>query len=367
MTGTEKLILLLAGSLLVWGLLFVWSASFYQAQIYCNDLFCFARHQFLFGVLPGIILGFISWRLFPGKEPFKTSLVLFLLALLLNFLVFVPGIGVEKGGAKRWVEIGGISFQPSEFLKLAFILYFSALLTSPRLPKAVWQIVSFLPLFVLLFYFQRDKGTLFLMISLFFIMAWLSRRIKTLDLGITFLLTLIAGILLILSEPYSKRRVLSFFNPSEDPLGSNWQVKQGLIAIGSGGWLGQGIGLSRQKLGFLPASFTDSIFAVIAEETGLIGAIFTLLLFFLLFLTLYKLATRLKHGKRKEEFYRLIIFGVITHWAVQTFFNMGSVLKVSFFTGIPLPFISYGATHLVVELIETGIVLKIAGLTKPGT
>jgi cell division protein FtsW len=173
--------------------------------------------------------------------------------------------------------------------------------------------------------------------------------------GVLILLAGLCFFFLIKISPYRSSRISIFFNPTRDPLGAGYQLKQALIAVGSGGLFGKGLGLSQQKLGFLPQVLGDSIFAIFAEETGFFGALF------LIFLFLIFLWRGLKIAKSSSElFFKLLAFGITSQIVVQAFINIGALIGILPLTGIPLPFISYGSSHLLAELIGVGILLNIS-------
>jgi len=320
-------------------------------------------HQLLYGLLPGFILAFIFFRI-PIEFLRKIALPLFLLNLIILSLVFIPQLSLKSGGAKRWLNLGPISLQPAEFLKITFLLYFAAWLSSrfnsslkkrtkdSNSPLLVFFILlGILGIFLIL---QPNVGTL----SVLFAMALLVYFGSGTPIWQSILIILvgISGLIsLIKIAPYRAARLLVFLNPETDPLGIGYQIKQSLIAIGSGGIFGLGLGLSRQKFGFLPQSMQDSIFAIFAEENGFVGAII-LILIFLIFVWLGFRVSK----KSSDKFSKLLAMGISSWIGIQAFVNIGAMIGILPITGIPLPFISYGGSHLIAELIGVGILLNIS-------
>jgi len=350
----------------------------------------FLNHQLLFGLLPGLILAFLAFRI---RLDFLKKWVplLLLINLILLAMVYLPGLGVEFRGAARWINLGPISFQPSEFLKLTFILYLAAWLASPvrnqrfsnganrignekpsrkqlrwghsqtrYLPEAGgwWGGCSLLTFLIvigmisLLLIFQPDISTLGIIILVAGLMYFLAKTPLWQSFLIIFIIATFLFSLIKLA-PYRAARFLVFFDPAVDPMGIGYQIKQALIAVGSGGISGLGLGMSQMKFGFLPQSIADSIFAIFAEETGFIGS--TLLIF--LFLVFFWRGFRI--GKlSQDKFSQLTAWGVTAWICLQSFINIGAMIEVLPLTGIPLPFISYGGSALVAELVGVGILLN---------
>jgi cell division protein FtsW len=275
------------------------------------------------------------------------------------------------GGASRWLNLGVFTFQPSELLKLTFILYLAVWLARPsfakqnlggsntknRISQTFIPFLIVLGVIAILLILQPDISTLGVIglsaLALYFIAAT--------PVWQTFLIVLagIGGLIaLIKYEPYRFNRLLVFLKPETDPMGIGYQIKQALIAVGSGGVMGVGLGMSHQKFGFLPQSIGDSIFAIFAEETGFVGALILISLFLIFAWRGFKIAK-----DSKDKFHQLLVTG-ITFWiTLQAFINIGSMVGILPLTGIPLPFISYGGTALVNELIAMGILLNISKQT----
>ncbi|MDO8633043.1 MAG: putative lipid II flippase FtsW [Candidatus Wildermuthbacteria bacterium] len=319
--------------------------------------FYFLNHQLLFGLLPGLVLGFLAYRI-PLHHLKRLSLVFLLFSIALLFLVFLPFVGGEVKGAFRWIFLGSFSFQPSELLKLTSVLYLAALLAQKSEKGNTRQ--TFLPFMVILgvisvlLILQPDVSTLGLIGLVGVLLYFLSGK------PLWHLLLMMGGgiavlLFLIRLAPYRLSRLAVFFNPMLDPLGQGYQIKQALIGIGSGGLMGVGLGLSFQKFGALPEPISDSIFAVFAEETGFAGAAFLILLFLSFAWRSFVVAKKIE-----DPFARLALMGITLWIVLQALVNMGSMTGMFPLAGIPLPFISYGGSALVVELIGLGILLNIS-------
>lgn len=323
----------------------------------------FLNHQLLFGLLPGLVLGGIA-SVLPLKLLKEKSPLFLLVSLVIMGAVFLPFIGGAAGGASRWIFLGPFSFQPSELLKLAFVVYLAAWLDSrtekrntgkgknPELWQTLVPFLAILGTVTGLLILQRDLGTLIVLTLIAGIMYFSAKTPISHILGLGGLG--IAGLLAFIAvAPYRMERIRVFLDPSLDPLGSGYQIKQALIAIGSGGVVGRGLGLSVQKFGFLPQPMSDSIFAVFAEEAGFIGATLLVLLFLTFALRGFFVASKIE-----DRFPKLLAIGVVSWISVQAFMNIGALTGILPLTGIPLPFLSYGGSALVCELIAMGLLLN---------
>lgn len=318
-----------------------------------KDPWYFLVHQILLGILPGIVLAFIVYRT-PLSFIKKISPFLFIIAYILMFLVLIPPIGKSELGASRWLQIGPVSFQPSEFLKLATIIYLSALLSSPKKKNVFFTFLVFIGLIFAALIVQSNLSTLIIISAISFIIFFCANT--PLRYNFTFAALGVVGFaVLALASPYRRGRLMVFFHPETDPLGIGYQVRQALISIGSGGLFGSGLGLSAQKYGFVPQSISDSIFAVFAEETGFIGGIALIALFIALVFVCFSLAK-----KENDPFLKLLIIGIGSWFPIQAFVNIGAMTNLLPLSGTPLPFISYGGTHLIFELMACGLLFKIS-------
>ena len=362
----DKILLGTVGILIVLGILILANVSAPLSLQRFETTYYFLNHQLLFGFLPGIILGFLTFRI-PLNLLKKWAPVLLLINLILLVMVFLPGIGFELRGAARWIGIGPFSFQPSEILKLTFILYLAAWLASRtdnknsgiNYLKSVHgqTFIAFLVVIItisLLLILQPDISTLGVIIIVAILMYFLAKM----PLWQSFLMILTGvGVLLSLIKlaPYRLNRFLVLFDPTIDPMGIGYQIKQAVIAVGSGGISGLGMGLSQFKFGFLPQTIADSIFAIFAEETGFIGSSFLILLF-LIFLWRGFRVGRLC----KDKFSQLTAWGITVWICLQAFVNIAAMIGILPLTGIPLPFISYGGSALVAQLAGIGVLLNIS-------
>ncbi|MCD5396152.1 MAG: putative lipid II flippase FtsW [Candidatus Pacebacteria bacterium] len=317
----------------------------------------FLFHQILYGLLPGIILGFVFYKIDLNFVK-KMSFWFFLFAIFLTLLVFVPKIGIALFGSRRWIRIFGFTFQPSELLKLGFLIYLSSWLAKykdqeHKIKNLLIPFLVILAILSLIFIFQPDISTLVIFGILGSILYFCA---KTPISHIVILggIGAVALLILIFLAPYRLNRLLVFLNPEMDPLGKGYHIKQSLIAVGSGGLFGKGLGLGVQKLGFLPHPMTDSIFAVLGEEIGFLG-LFTIICLFLIFAWRgFRVAKT-----QKDEFKKLLSVGITSWITIQAFINMGAMIGVLPLTGIPLPFLSYGGSALFCGLMAIGLLLNI--------
>ena len=346
--------------LLGFGLVVLSSASVVQAQKNFGSSSYYWLHQLLYGVLPGLVLmlglrriNYHRWR--------PMALPLLFASLVLMILVFVPGFGLHLKGATSWLDFRLFTFQPAELLKLALVIYIAAWLGDNNERVRNWQlgllpfglVMGFVSLLLML---QPDLGTLdiilFIAAGMYFI-AGLSFK-STVAIG-ALVLVLIVG--LAAFSPHRWSRVVTLFNPAQDARGAGWQINQAMVAIGSGGLWGVGLGQSTQtQFGFLPEPIGDSIFAILVEELGIVGGLATVALFATLGLLLFLIA---RHAS--DAFGSLVASGMALWIIGQAAVNMMAITGVGPLTGLPLPFISYGGTSMIAMLAGLGVVLNIAG------
>jgi cell division protein FtsW len=355
--------------LTVFGLLMLSSASSDLGKIKFNDTFYYLKHQLLFGLSLGI-LGFLAASLIYYRWWQKISVPLLLASLFLLALVFTP-LGFSHAGANRWLNLGLLSVQPAEFLKFSFIIYLAAWLSSKKEKSSYRQtsiLSGYLPFLIIsglvafLILIQPSTTTVvIIMLSgllVYFISgARLSFVFGTIFLGL-FALTLVISI-----TPYRLERIESYINTffapeTSDSLAQGYQLNQAKIAIGSGGVWGVGFGKSTSKFKYLPEPISDSIFVVIAEELGFIGAITLIGVFILLFIRGIIIAKN-----SRDQFARLTVVGFTLIIAIQTFINIAAISGLLPLTGVPLPFISYGGTSLAVFLTMAGVIVNISKYT----
>ena len=344
--------------LVVVGYLIFVSASFgllsKQAVKYSNVAF----NQTFFGLFLGSLACLITSRI-DYKIYKKYSLYIYIASVVLTLLVFVPGVGISHGGAYRWIYIGPISFQPSEFLKIGFIMFFSAWIAKVKDKSSDFK-HGLLPFLILtaitgaILLKQPDTDTFLITVfsGLAIFLAGGGRWKYIFILAICGILGLGT---MAYTRPYIMSRITTFIHPDQNALGSGYQIQQSLIAIGSGGFSGRGFGQSIQKFDVLPEPIGDSIFAVASEEFGFVGAVGLILLFVFFSLRGLKIATEIQ-----DSFGRLMALGIVILIVSQAFVNIAAMVGVLPLSGITLPFVSHGGTALFMTLAEVGIVLNIS-------
>jgi len=347
------------GILLVFGLIMLASASSPLGFQRFGDGYFFIKRQFLFGVFPGIV-AFLFFSKFDYRKLKKLSAPIFLLSLVSLILVFIPGIGSNLNtGANSWLVIAGNSVQPAEFAKLALVIFMAATLanmgrdiTDLKSGFLIALFVGMIP--VVLIVLQPDVGTVSILFSILFGMLFVANA-KVSHLGALAGAGVVALIILILIAPYRAARFTTFLHPELDPQGVGYHINQAFLAVGSGGVFGLGLGHSRQKFQYLPEVRADSIFAVIAEEMGLL---FAGGLIVLLILISYRAFILAKNAP--DRFGRYLISGIIIWFMVQSFFNIGAMVGLMPITGVPLPFISHGGTALMISMAAVGILINVS-------
>ncbi|PJE50926.1 MAG: putative lipid II flippase FtsW [Candidatus Yanofskybacteria bacterium CG10_big_fil_rev_8_21_14_0_10_36_16] len=354
----SKILVILVFVLLLVGLIIISSAGVIEGQKKFDDSYYFLKRQLMLGVLPGLVAFFFLSRIKHEKWR-KLALFILLGAVALTVAVFIPALGYSVKGAQRWVGIGPIAFQPSEFLKLALIIYLAALFSKreKHMEKLSYSMAPFIFVMVFIAFLlvkQPDVGTLSLLVAIgismyFFYGAKLSH------FGIIILVCILLLALLVWIAPYRFDRVQAFLDPEADVRGISYHINQALIGIGSGGIWGTGIGLSQQKLNYLPEPVGDSIFAILVEETGFIGGVVVVGLFLALNMLLISIAK-----DAKNRFGQLFVLGMAVWISGQAFMNMAALIGLMPLTGIPLPFISFGNSALVSLMAGLGIVVNIS-------
>jgi cell division protein FtsW len=356
---SDRVIFFTVMALIVFGLVMIASAGIVYSQSRFGDNYYFFKRQLLYGVLPGFLALYFFER-FDYRKIKKIAIPLFLATLVFLILVFIPGIGTKIYGANRWIQLGPISFQPSEMAKLTIILYLAAWLESKGKKKIKDFFEGYVPFLGIiglagfLIIKQPDTGTLGILV-LVALSVFFASGASVSHLITTFLFGTISLFILIKAEPYRMNRFMVFLNPELDPRGIGYQINQALLAIGSGGIWGLGLGHSRQKFNYLPEPVGDSIFAIIGEELGMAGAILLIALFLTLTIKGFMIAK-----KAPDEFGKLVAIG-ITSWIVfQALINIAAMTSLIPLTGVPMPFISYGGTSLVFLMAGIGILLNIS-------
>ena len=337
--------------LTLFGLFMIYDASSFVAFRDFGDKYQYVKDQFLW-----IILGFISlgvFSFFDYHKLFNLALPILVVGILLLIMVFVPGLGVTLLGARRWVDFQFFLLQPSEFVKLGLAIYLAAWFSNKEKGRFL-AFLMLLGLVVLLIMLQPDMGTAVIVLSEAVVVYFLSGA-RILYFVLMAPVIAIVGFILIKLEPYRAARLATFLDPNQSLLTSAYHIRQVLIALGSGGLTGVGFGNSLQKYAYLPENTTDSIFAIIAEELGFLGATVIILLFVVVVWRGFYVAIH-----ARDNFGKLLAGGITTFLAMQTFINLAAQTALLPLTGIPLPFISYGGSALIINLAAIGILCNIS-------
>lgn len=332
------------------GLIAVADASAPMAVRDFSDKFHFAKQQ-----LSWAVIGMFSFFVFANiKYTFweKIAVPLFYVSFCTLILVFIPGFGTRLLGAKRWLLLGPISLQPSEFVKLTLSLYLAKLTSSNENKPHIYFIPIALTAFLIIL--QPDLGTTIIITAIGMAQVFIS-GINLFHFFDAIITSIVAGLVLVIASEYRRERLLTFITQTRDPLGKGYHIRQVLFALGTGGFFGLGLGNSRQKYLFLPETAADSIFAVIAEEVGFLGSSILVFIFVFFIYKCFKIA-----GNAPDKFSKVFTVGIIAWIGGQTFLNIGSMTAIVPLTGIPLPFISYGGSSLVAVLMAVGIILNIS-------
>jgi len=349
-------------ALVAFGLIILSSASAVISQDAFGGNYHYLKHQLLYG-LPIGLLGFFVCQRINYKVWKKFSFILIIISTILLALVFIPKLGYSYGGAKRWIILGSFSIQPFELIKLAFIIYLAALLSkgggvSKVIKQSLVPVLSIFIIIVTILCLQPNISALIMIFSIAILIYFLA------GLNIFYIFSIIGvffvGLLfLIKTTSYRLNRLTVFLHPETDPQGIGYQINQALLAIGSGGLFGLGLGHSIQKWKYLPEVIGDSVFAIVAEELGLIGAGFLVLLFVILAWRGFIIA------KNSSDKFGYLVAGGITGWIFfQAFMNIAAISRIIPLTGITLPFVSYGGSSLIVCLIAVGILVNISKYSK---
>ena len=332
------------------------SSSIYSLETYNNSM------RFLKFHITYLLIGIASMvTLMYMKPAFLRKLVYpgYLLGLALLVIVLLPDIGKEVGGGRRWISVWGFSFQPSEFCKYMLVIYIAHFLFKKKDKMDSFWIGFFSPLlaggaYVGLILAGPDLGTSFLVLAILFIMLFVGgariRYLLTTGIGAVLLL-----VLAIVNEGYRMKRIMSFLDPWQDPLGSGYQAVQSFMAFGLGGIYGSGLGNSSQKLLFLPQAHTDFIFSIIGEEFGFIGVMTLIALFLLILARCVMISLR-----AEDPFSKYMVFGFTALITLQAALNMGVAVGLFPTTGLTLPLVSYGGSSLVSTFAAFGIILSVS-------
>lgn len=357
-TGSrDYVITFCVASLVIFGLVMLASASSNLGKLKFDDSYYYLKHQLLYGLSIGIV-GFLLASKIYYRYYEKIAIFLLVISIVLSALVFTP-LGIDAGGAERWLGLGPISFQPSETLKITFIFYLAAWLGN-NLKRTKSFSKGFLPFLVVsgivsgLLIKQPATSAAVLLMAIGLIIYFVSGA------RLSYILAAIAAggvalAIIVLITPYRLTRIMSFLNQDANPQVEGYHINQAKIAIGSGGLWGVGYGQSAMKVKYLPEPIGDSIFAVAAEEFGFAGSLTLIMIFLILSFRILWLARKVQ-----DKFAQLLLTGFGSLIALQTFVNIGAISGILPLTGMPLPFISYGGTALAVFMTIGGIIVNIS-------
>lgn len=341
--------------LTLFGLLMIYDASSFMAFRQFADKYHFIKDQSKWALLGFICM--IGFAYFDYHKLYNLSIPILMSAIVLLVLVFVPGVGVSALGAKRWINIHFFILQPAEYVKLALAIYLSAWF-SHKEKKRLTAFLLLLGFVISLIMLEPDMGTagivLFEALTVYFVSGGSIATFFLLAPIVAFL-----GFILIKLEPYRLQRLTTFLDPTQSVQASSYHVRQILIALGMGGITGVGLGNSLQKYAYLPENTTDSIFAIIAEELGFIGATALIIVFAIVCWRGFLIAS-----KARDQFGKLLATAIIVFLTIQIIINLAAQTMLVPLTGVPLPFISYGGSSLVVDMCAIGILLNISSQSK---
>lgn len=351
------LIGLLTGLLVLLGLVMILSASSVASFASSGSSFTFFKRQLL-GALLGTVAFFVFIRM--DYRHLRKISIPFVIVTMAMLVVVLSGLGMVAGGSARWIPLGPIAFQPSELAKLALIIFAADVYSRKKeesfqeLSHTLLPMMPVLGIYTILIMLQPDLGTTLLMgvigMGMLFIAGAPMRYL--IPMGVTGTALALGAAL---SEDYRRDRILAFLDPWKDPLRNGYQTIQSLIALGSGGWFGVGLGASRQKWLYVPNAHTDFIFAILGEEMGLVGTFTVVGMFaFLVYLGI-------RTAQRARDRFGMLLASGITLWmGAQALVNMGAVTASLPITGVPLPLVSFGSTSLVITMACMGILVNIA-------
>lgn len=347
----DWLFFLITCALTVFGVLMVYDASSVSAFRDFGDKFYYLKEQLKWLALGMVSLSFFTF--FDYRRFYFLSPFIILTSIALLILVFIPGLGIKAYGASRWLNFRLFLLQPSELAKLSLVIYLSAWFSEKEKGR-FFAFLLLVGLLLALIFLQPDMGTAVVLALIALLLYFLSGA-PLWHFGVLIPPAAVLSFILIRISPYRFQRLLSFVNPDIDPLGVSYHLRQILIALGSGGLWGLGIGQSRQKYAYLPESMTDSIFAIIGEELGFFKTAILIMLFIFFIWRGFKIAK-----SAPDRFGQLLGAGITSWFAIQIFINLSAMLALIPLTGIPLPFISYGGSSLVMALSGVGILLNIS-------
>ena len=349
---------IIAGGVLLFGLVMLGSATAPIGAERFGSAYYFLIRQICFGLIPGAILFFL-FRKVPITFWERNWKIMLAISVGLLALVWIPTLALRINGSRSWVHLFGISMQPAEFVKFTFIIFLAGWLAEHRrlfagsFENGLLKYLVYVAVICGMLLLQPDVGTMLVFFGTAAVMAFIGgAQIK--HLGILATAGVVVLCIMIAVAPYRLQRITVIFNPDSDPLGSGYHIKQALTAVGSGGFLGKGLGNSRQKFQYLPEVSADSIFAIIAEEMGFILSSELIVAYLVLVLKGMQLARA-----TRSEWAKFFMIGTVTWIGIQTFFNIGAMLAVLPLTGLPLPLVSHGGSSLMVTLAAFGVISAI--------
>jgi len=342
---------------LVFGLVMITSSSTLIGLNQYKDSFFFVKRHIVFMIIG--FFAFLSSYVLPHFVWRKFAFSLWVLSLLFVALTYIPGVGMTVGGSSRWIYILGLRFQPSEVLKFTLILYMAHLLdiNKDRLfdfKNTLLPLLAVIGISIVVVLKQPDLGTSIVIGAVSFLMMFIAGTPAVYLSGICFS-SLLVVIISIIKNPYQMNRVTAFLNPWNDPYGTGFHVIQSLIAVGTGGLFGLGLGESRQKFFYLPQQYTDFIFSIVCEEFGFIFTTFFILCFLFFVFRAFLISSRCPH-----LFSKLLVIGLCLWITLQAIVNISVTLNLIPTTGITLPFISFGGTSLIMVMFISGMILNIS-------
>lgn len=357
----DKILMVIIGAIVVFGLISLSSASAVVAYDKFGDVYYYFKHQ-LFGLGLGIA-AFIFFSRVDYHEWRKYAFWFLIGSIFLLLLVFIPGLSAHYGKARSWINVFGFSLQPSEFVKLSFLLYLSAWLETRKkslseISQGIGPFIAVLGVIALLMLLQPDLGTL-LIVTITSLIVYFVGGGKIRHLAVIGIIGILGIAVIVQLKDYQQDRFRCLLDPSYDSRGVCYQINQSLIAVGSGGVFGRGLGGSRQKYMYLPEVSGDSIFAIIAEETGLIICAILVFAYFLLFYRGYVIAKN-----SPDDFGRILAIGIVSWIVIQAIVNIGGIINFMPMTGVPLPLISYGGSAILASLAACGILVNISKQTR---
>jgi len=355
--AVDKWILLAVAGLLALGMTMVLSTSYLYSQERYGDGTYFFRKQLI--AMGAGVIALVACTVVPSTLYRRFAYPLLAVSFIILAMVLIPGVGVNRGGARRWIMFPGFAFQPSELAKLSMVFYLAHSMAKKQEMIRTFS-VGVLPhliisgLFAGLLLLEPDFGTALILTMVLYFMLFIG-GVRVSHLLSTALLALPVLVFVMMTAEYRLRRLMTFLDPWSDATGSGFHVIQSLIAFGSGQFFGRGLGESRQKLFYLPEAHTDFVYSVIGEELGLLGALAVLSLFGVIIVRGLRLTAKIE-----EPFDQYLAFGLTVLLGLQALIHMGVVMGLMPTKGLVLPFISYGGSAMVINLMEAGILLGLS-------